>query len=80
MATNLVTETAHVPGISCEHCTRTIEREMMELEGMEQVRADLDNRRVTFTYHAPATPAKIHHLMEEIGYPVADGLGTHRSA
>jgi copper chaperone CopZ len=58
----------------------TIEREMMELEGMKQVKADLEARRVTFTYDAPATPAKIHALMEEIGYPVVDGLGSNRSA
>ena len=76
----MTTETVHVPGISCAHCTRTIEREMMELEGMQGVKADLDSRRVTFTYEAPATPAKIKALMEEIGYPVVEGLGTHRSA
>ncbi|MGH2544098.1 MAG: heavy-metal-associated domain-containing protein [Ardenticatenaceae bacterium] len=76
----MTTETVHVPGISCDHCVGTIEREMMELEGMQKVKADLDARRVTFTYDAPATPAKIHALMGQIGYPVTEGLGTHRSA
>lgn len=76
----MITETTHVPGISCDHCTATIEREMMEVEGMKQVRADLESKRVTFSYEAPATPAKIHAAMGEIGYPVTEGLGTHRSA
>ena len=76
----MTTETVHVPGISCAHCTRTIEREMMDLDGMEAVKADLDSQRVTFTYEAPATPTKIKVLMEEIGYPVVEGLGTNRSA
>lgn len=76
----MTTETTHVPGISCAHCTQTIEREMMEVEGMKRVSADLDSKRVTFSYDAPATPAKIHAAMEEIGYGVVDGLGTNRSA
>ncbi|MDQ4079044.1 MAG: heavy-metal-associated domain-containing protein [Chloroflexota bacterium] len=76
----MTTETVHVPDIACAHCTRTIEREMMELEGMRRVSADLDSKRVTFTYEAPLTPAKIHAAMEEIGYPVIEGLGTNRSA
>jgi copper chaperone CopZ len=74
------TETVHVPGISCAHCKSTIEREMMELEGMQRVVVDLEPRRVTFTYDAPATPAKIKAEMDELGYPVAEGLGTNRSA
>lgn len=76
----MTTETTHVPAISCDHCKRTIEREMMELEGMSQVLVDVPARRVTFTYEAPATPAKIKAQMEDIGYPVVEGLGTHRSA
>lgn len=76
----MTTETVHVPAISCVHCTRTIEREMMELEGMRQVRADLDSKRVTFSYEAPATPAKIKAQMDELGYPVIEDLGTNRSA
>jgi copper chaperone CopZ len=76
----MTTEIAHVPDISCAHCGQTIEREMMELEGMHKVSADVEARRVTFSYEAPATPAKIHALMGEIGYPVTEGLGTNRSA
>ena len=74
----MTTETVHVPGISCAHCKSTIEREMMELEGMQRVVVDLEPRRVTFTYDAPATPAKIMAEMGEIGYPVAEGLSTNQ--
>ena len=74
------TETVDVPGISCAHCKSTIEREMMELEGMQRVVVDFEPRRVTFTYDAPATPARIKAEMAEIGYPVAQGLGTDRAA
>lgn len=76
----MTTETTHVPGISCAHCVSTIEREIGEMEGVTRVEADLESKRVVFTYDAPATPAKIKHLMEEIGYPVVEGLGSQRSA
>jgi copper chaperone CopZ len=74
------TETVYVPGISSALCKSTIEREMMELEGMRRVVVDLEPRRVTFTCDAPATPAKIRAVMNEIGYPVAQGLDTSRVA
>ncbi len=74
------TETVHVPGISSALCKSTIEREMMELQGMQRVVVDLEPRRVTFTYDVPATPAKIKAGMNEIGYPVAQGLGADRAA
>ena len=70
----MMTETVYVPDISCTHCTRTIEREMMELPGMKRVTAVPGSKRVTFTYRSPATPATIEAEMEEIGYPVAERL------
>jgi copper chaperone len=76
----MTTEVVHVPGISCDHCKSTIERELMEVDGMQQVVVDVAPRRVTFTYDAPATPAKIKAQMDEIGYPVVESLGSNRSA
>ena len=76
----MTTEITHVPGISCAHCVKTIEREIGELEGVESVSADLESKRVTFRYEAPATPPKLKAAMEEIGYPVVEGLGSNRSA
>lgn len=67
----MITETVYVPTISCADCTRTIEREMAKLVGMKQVRADLDSRRVTFTYEPPLSPGQLQAWMAEIGYPIA---------
>lgn len=76
----MTTETVHVPAISCDHCKSTIERELMDMDGMRQVVVDVAPRRVTFTYDAPATPATITAQMDEIGYPVVEGLDTNRPA
>lgn len=67
----MMTETFFAPGISCAHCKATIEREMMELKGVRVVDVDVDSRRVTLTFDAPATSERVLAEMEEIGYPVA---------
>ncbi|GAP62544.1 MAG: copper chaperone [Ardenticatenia bacterium] len=66
------TETYAVPSISCGHCVMTIQRELKELEGVVDVKADQETKRVVVTYDAPASREKIAALMEEIGYPIAE--------
>lgn len=66
------TRTYSVPTIHCHHCIRTIESELSELEGVRQVKADLETRQVTVTFEPPADEAKIRALLAEIHYPAAD--------
>ena len=63
-----------VPNISCGHCTRTIEMEVEELNGVESVTADVDSRRVTITWGEPASWDQIDALLREINYPPADTI------
>ncbi|MDQ7028730.1 MAG: heavy-metal-associated domain-containing protein [Ardenticatenia bacterium] len=70
----MVTETYHVPAISCGHCVMAIQRELKALEGVVDVKADEQTKQVTVTYQEPATPDAIAALMEEIGYPIAERL------
>ena len=68
----MTTETYYVPDISCNHCLMTIEREVKEdVEGVQDVQADVDTQRVTVTYESPASHDSIAAFMEEIGYPIA---------
>lgn len=60
-----------VPNISCMHCTSTIERELSELEGIEEVRATLEGKSVQVIFGPPATQQSIKDALEEINYPVA---------
>lgn len=60
-----------VPAIHCGHCVKTIEREVAELAGVSAVKATEDTKRVSIQFDAPATPASIEALLEEIGYPAA---------
>ena len=63
------TKTFKAPAIHCGHCTMTIQRELAELGGVTEVKADQNSKMVTVTYAAPATWEQIKALMTEIGYP-----------
>lgn len=65
------TKTFVVPNISCGHCTRTIENELAELAGVTSVKAEIETKKVTVTWDAPANWEAINALMHEINYPPA---------
>ena len=60
-----------VPAISCSHCTSTIERELMELDGVQQVSAALDGKRVQIAFSPPASKDQIESVLADINYPAA---------
>lgn len=65
------TVTYSIPSIHCGHCVHTIQSELVELEGVKEVRADAQTRKVVVTFDAPASEEKIKALLAEINYPVA---------
>lgn len=58
-----------VPNISCGHCVHTIQTEVVELAGVQEVRASADSKSVVITFDAPASEEKIKALLAEINYP-----------
>ena len=66
------TKTLTVPNISCHHCTNTIQNELGELAGVSKVQAEVESKKVTVTWDAPASLEKILATLEEIDYPAAD--------
>jgi copper chaperone len=69
----MTTVTYNVPAMHCNHCTHTVELEVGELEGVQQVKANLDTKKVEITFDTPASEEKIKALLAEIDYP-AEGL------
>ncbi|MGC8878572.1 MAG: heavy-metal-associated domain-containing protein [Anaerolineae bacterium] len=64
------TRTFRVPNISCEHCVRTIERELGELAGVISVRVDQVSKQVTVEWQETLTTWEdIHALLSAINYP-----------
>lgn len=65
----MTTVTYTIPSISCGHCTRTIETELSELQGIQSVKADAATKKVVITFDAPADETKIKALLAGINYP-----------
>jgi len=66
----MTTVTYSVPAISCGHCTRTIETELGDMQGIQSVKADESGKKVEITFDAPASEDTIKALLAEINYPV----------
>lgn len=65
-------KTYSVPNIHCHHCIHTVTMELSDLEGVKEVKADLETKQVTVTFEAPATEELIIDTLAEINYPVAE--------
>jgi len=68
----MTTVTYSVPAISCGHCTRTIETEVADLQGVQTVKAEIESKKVVITFETPADEQKIKDLLAEINYPVEE--------
>lgn len=58
-----------IPAINCNHCIHTIKTELSDLNGVQSVDANLDNKKVTVAFESPATEEQIVSLLTEINYP-----------
>lgn len=58
-----------IHAISCHHCKMTIERELGELEGIKEVKVDVDSKTALLRWDAPLTWDEIKKTLAEIGYP-----------
>ena len=61
-----------IPNISCDHCVMTIQRELGEIKGVEEVNGDAKTKKITMQWDSPATMEKIKSTLKEINYPAAD--------
>lgn len=66
--TDAAITTYSVPEITCGHCTSSIEGAVQELDGVEQVSADVDTKIVTV--HGGRRD-EIVSAIEDVGFDVA---------
>jgi len=57
--------------MSCDHCVRTLETELSELEGVHSVSADLSNKTLSISIDDSITWDTVVELLQEINYPPA---------
>ena len=66
----MTNKTVSVPNISCGHCVATIEREVSEIDGVSEVKAEQTSRNVTISWDPDTTDwVVIEELMTDIDYP-----------
>ena len=63
------TKTFVVPNISCGHCVRTIQNELTEMQGVDSVNGDAENKTITVSWTGPATEVEIRNILQSINYP-----------
>ena len=61
-----------IPNISCGHCVMSIKRELSEIEGVSKVEGDVDTKKITVEWDAPATLERLKSTLSEINYPATD--------
>ncbi|MCU6711524.1 copper chaperone CopZ [Paenibacillus sp. J5C_2022] len=63
--------TLNVQGMSCGHCVKKIEGGVGQLEGVNQVRVNLDSAKVEVSYNeSQVSLDKIKETIEDQGYEV----------
>lgn len=58
-----------VPAMHCQHCVHTIKMELSDLEGVNSVDVDLDQKSVNVSFESPTSENEIKDLLKEINYP-----------
>lgn len=64
------TVTYSVPGIHCGHCGMSIQEEVSEVEGVEQVDVDVEGKVVTI-HGSELSDEKLRAAIREAGYEAA---------
>ncbi|MFC7687498.1 copper chaperone CopZ [Ureibacillus sp. GCM10028918] len=63
--------TLNVNGMSCGHCVKAIEGSVGELEGVQQVKVNLEDAQVTVSFDSEkVTLDKIKETIDDQGYDV----------
>ncbi|MBW2411658.1 MAG: heavy-metal-associated domain-containing protein [Deltaproteobacteria bacterium] len=61
-----------ISAMNCNHCVATINRELTEIIGIEDIDANLESRMVTIKWSSPASWEQISKTLTEIGYPPSE--------
>jgi copper chaperone len=60
--------TIRVTGMTCQHCVMAVTKALSALDGVTNVRVDLDAGTATYDEAKPVDPEAIRKAIEEAGY------------
>ena len=61
-------KTLTIPTISCEHCLKSIERELTFVDGVDYVQGNIDSKAVMVEYRDGASLDEARTSLSEAGY------------
>jgi copper chaperone len=61
-----------VPDVSCEHCVSAITKELTRIDGVEDVRVDLDAKTVAVRAAESVPEERIREGIDEAGFDIAE--------
>jgi len=64
--------TLHASDISCEHCARTITRELGQVAGIRVIEVDVPTKRMVLEYHSVADLERARRVLDDIGYSATE--------
>jgi copper chaperone len=59
-----------IKGMSCEHCVRAVTKALEQVEGVADVRVDLEKGQAEFREEGPVDMKKISEVIGKAGYEV----------
>jgi copper chaperone len=65
-------KTIKIKGMSCNHCVMAVTKALKEIEGLKDVRVDLEKGEATFDETKPVDMAIISEQIERAGYEVGE--------
>jgi copper chaperone len=60
----------NVEGMSCSHCVNAVQKAVGALDGVTEVRVDMDAKKVTVDHYEKVTLESIKNAIENQGYDV----------
>ena len=63
--------TIKIKGMSCNHCVMAVTKALSAIEGIQNVKVDLNSGEVTFDEMKPVDAAVVKERIKKAGYEVA---------
>jgi copper chaperone len=64
--------TIKIKGMSCQHCVMAVTKALGGIEGIKDVRVDLQNGEASFTEEKPVDRALIRERIAKAGFAIVD--------
>jgi len=64
--------TIRVRGMTCKHCVMAVTKALVGIDGVGDVKVDLEKAEASYTEEKPVDPALVRERIEKAGFKVAD--------